>query len=490
MGDGVAMSDSGTYTPEVIARRLKVAEAMLGDAPPVQHWAQGLNELAKGYVGGRIFNKAEESERQGMQAQYAQLAALLGGGTPAGGGGGNPAPVVASPTGPSPQAPPPLTPPAPREGGDTSPIVPNVVPTIPVKPVQQATEGILSPTDQAMADARTQLAAGMRNNGLASAGPALPPPGALPPAAAQPPPAPMTPAAPPIAAVPLTGLPPPSAGNADAKAKIAAMLQDPNPYVRRQGAQLATAMLPTILKKDEWRPVAGPGGVLMQQNAGSGELKAHPGANDYNIQKMDDGTMVAVNKHNPSDYHVVTPAGVRENQISYAGAKKQAETKGEAVGKIEADLPNALEKSEFLLDTIKNVENHPGLPGGTGLTGIARRRFPGSETYNFGVAADQLKGKTFLEAYAGLKGAGAITENEGKAATAAIARLDEAQSEDAYRAALKDLRTVVESGRNRLRLQTGKSQQEIDTTRGQLGPNAANAGGTVRKYNPATGKIE
>ncbi len=49
------MAESGEYTPETIARRLKIAEGLLGDAPPVQHWAQGLNELLKGYTGGNIW---------------------------------------------------------------------------------------------------------------------------------------------------------------------------------------------------------------------------------------------------------------------------------------------------------------------------------------------------------------------------------------------------------------------------------------------------
>ncbi len=492
-------SDSGTYTPETIARRLKIAEAMLGDAPPVQHWAQGLNELAKGYVGGNIFRNAEDAERQGISAQQAAIASLLTGGSPGapGGGTGVPAPVAASPTGPSPTPPPALPP-------DSSPIVPNKVPTISMPPVQQATEG-LSPTDQAMADARTQLAAGLRNKfgptgaGAPMAGAGPPPQAALPPAA--PPALPVPTGAPPAAAMPAPGPTAAAAptaatgvlpgGNTDAKARIAAMLTDPNPYVRRQGAQLATSMLPSLLKKDQFVPVAGPGGVLMQKNTETGELKAHPAAQEYNVQKLQDGTMVAINKNNPNDYHVLNP-GTRENLIRFAGARKEAETEGEGRGKATFDLPGAIEKSQFLLKSIDDLEKHPGLSVGTGMTGLAARRIPGTKGYDFGVAAQQVQGKTFLEAYSGLRGAGAITEKEGEAATAAIARLNTAQSEDAYRTALKDLKVVVQSGVNRLKLQTGKTPEEIQNIQRQVGPNAANTGGAggVRRYNPATGTIE
>ena len=47
---------------------------------------------------------------------------------------------------------------------------------------------------------------------------------------------------------------------------------------------------------------------------------------------------------------------------------------------------------------------------------------------------DQLKGKLFLEAYAGLKGGGAISEPEGRKATEAMAALNTAQTtEDLWR---------------------------------------------------------
>lgn len=78
------MVDSGTYTPETIARRLEIAKSLLGDPKrPITHWAQGLDELAKGYFGGKMFSDAESAEKGNSEAQTQALAALLGGGSPA-----------------------------------------------------------------------------------------------------------------------------------------------------------------------------------------------------------------------------------------------------------------------------------------------------------------------------------------------------------------------------------------------------------------------
>lgn len=74
------MADSGSYTPETIARRLEIAKSLLGDPKrPVTHWAQGLDELAKGYFGGKIYSEAENAEKGNAAAQTAALMGMLGG---------------------------------------------------------------------------------------------------------------------------------------------------------------------------------------------------------------------------------------------------------------------------------------------------------------------------------------------------------------------------------------------------------------------------
>lgn len=104
--------DSGSYTPETLARRAKIAEALM--APPKQPiysaW-QGLAEVAQGALGGYQLKKVEDAERAERDRGNADLYASLGLPAPAakpapqsflekiGGmlsGGGSPAPVASA----------------------------------------------------------------------------------------------------------------------------------------------------------------------------------------------------------------------------------------------------------------------------------------------------------------------------------------------------------------------------------------------------------
>jgi hypothetical protein len=112
---------------------------------------------------------------------------------------------------------------------------------------------------------------------------------------------------------------------------------------------------------------------------------------------------------------------------------------------------SGLDNSKFMLDTLDKALAHPGLDKATGLMSLnPLNKIPGSDAKNFNVLLDQLKGKTFLQAFDTLKGGGQITEVEGKKATDAIARLDTAQSTTEFKKALGDLRDVVLTGQARL----------------------------------------
>lgn len=109
-------ADSGTYTDDTLARRKKIAEAMLTGDKPIRHWAEGLAEVGKGLIGGYQFSKAEDMERAKEAEGTAQLYAMAGLPAPSGSqresqggfqrlaslmsGGGQGAPTAA-PAGPS-----------------------------------------------------------------------------------------------------------------------------------------------------------------------------------------------------------------------------------------------------------------------------------------------------------------------------------------------------------------------------------------------------
>jgi hypothetical protein len=138
-----------------------------------------------------------------------------------------------------------------------------------------------------------------------------------------------------------------------------------------------------------------------------------------------------------------------------AGAAKSKEI-GEAEGQAVVNLPTAIATAENTLKTIKQLEDHPGKKAwGAFGVGAMLPDIPGTDTRGFGALVDQVKGQNFMTAFQSLKGAGAITEQEGAKAEKAQARLDRAQSEKDFDTALKDLKEVVMAGMERARQKAG-----------------------------------
>lgn len=163
-----------------------------------------------------------------------------------------------------------------------------------------------------------------------------------------------------------------------------------------------------------------------------------------------------------------TSIGIRDNKSGniiqqlpkdIAGVEQQ-KVAGKMQGENLASLPDTIAKSEQALSVIDKAISHPGREKTTGLNSVIdpRTYIPGTDSADFQAVAKQIEGKAFLEAFESLKGGGQITEIEGQKATQAIARLSLAQSDDAYKHALLDLREVVESGLRRARTKAGETQ--------------------------------
>lgn len=136
--------------------------------------------------------------------------------------------------------------------------------------------------------------------------------------------------------------------------------------------------------------------------------------------------------------------------------KESAEEVGKAQGLAQVALPNALAQADLSLGVLDKALKHPGLDRSTGVYGKIPS-FPGSDAYNFDRVVDQVKGKAFLQAFESLKGAGAITDIEGRKATDAIARLDQAQSKEAFVESLNELKGIIEAGKERARARAGSA---------------------------------
>jgi hypothetical protein len=204
--------------------RRKLAYKMLmegTDASPVQHWAQGLGRMGQAALGGYEMYRADQRDKETEAGNNAALiAALQGGGVP-------------SPTQPTPQ----------RPTAQPMPPVSSVTPSAGAVPAALSGDragGPVMPSAKVWGDAEAE-AAGLyekpANPRIAANGPvALPPqPAAAPPAQPAPP---VTPS-------------PTEPQMADAKARIAAMLQSDNPQMRKLGQGMAQSMLVSQLQGDK-----------------------------------------------------------------------------------------------------------------------------------------------------------------------------------------------------------------------------------------------
>jgi hypothetical protein len=175
-------------------------------------------------------------------------------------------------------------------------------------------------------------------------------------------------------------------------------------------------------------------------------------------------------------------AGAQAPVYIEPSAKEKAELEklGATSGEAKTKLTRVIDNANRMLEQLDEAINHPALKLSTGLLSWSRY-IPGSRMYDFGALMEGIKGKAFLEAYESLKGAGSITEQEGKAATQALAQLDLKQSPDAVRKALETLRAVVASGIRRTMAQAGTDEGNINAMMGQVEKGRREVGEMMRR---------
>jgi len=110
-----------------------------------------------------------------------------------------------------------------------------------------------------------------------------------------------------------------------------------------------------------------------------------------------------------------------------------------------ADQTAAAQAAQDSVNLIDSIINDPTLPS---ITGMVQGRLPPTTQAgtDLNVRIQQVQGQAFLQAFESLKGGGSITEREGQAAQAAMARLNRVQSTEAYIEALTELRDIIQRG--------------------------------------------
>ncbi|WJR67233.1 hypothetical protein QTA58_00215 [Neorhizobium sp. CSC1952] len=148
-----------------------------------------------------------------------------------------------------------------------------------------------------------------------------------------------------------------------------------------------------------------------------------------------------------------TGAPITRTSKDVSGAaqqKKEGENTAEAI----AALPQVEASANQMLASIDSLANDSYLPNMLGPYN-SRLKNISADSERVQSKMDQIGGQSFLQAYNALRGAGQITEEEGKRATAAMGRLNVAQNERDYREALAELRAVVQGSLDRARKKAG-----------------------------------
>ena len=426
---------------------------------PITSHFQGLNRVAQSLLGGYQLREADKEEKSNQALQTQTLAALLS---------GSPPPQQAAPSMPPMRGTPPVgfAPPAPSMAPAGAPPqnvsnpVPSDDPTMGLPPsvIQRANPDVYP---QGVAPAVAGITSGPRPaTGMHQPTPTPSPPAPPGPMAGMPPQAPGMP-----------GTTTSSAAPPDMQAKIAAMLHPSQPEaVQKMGRQLAAQILSQRMKPDQLKSV-----VIGEQafvfNERTGQYAPGPSAVKLTDEEKNLG---AENRSR------VQRGEQPLTMLQWEQVKKAATSQGQQQGEAAFSLDATLGKTQQALDTIRQIREHPGKQYGLGVMGVIPG-IPGTAQRGFVSLVDQAKGQSFLQAFEALKGGGAITEREGAAATAAIARLDRAQSPADFDRALSDLEGIITRGMDVARKRSGQ---------GGPASGAPQGGGQVRRYNPATGRIE
>lgn len=221
-----------------------------------------------------------------------------------------------------------------------------------------------------------------------------------------------------------------------------------------------------IVRGDDGRlysvPVTGYAGSVAQiegaKTGAQGAAKA-----EYDLVRVPDGRGGEITMPRSQ---AVRSLGPGQAPASGAPPEQLGRKPSESETKARDELPKIMNQADQMIASIDGILGHPGLPGAVGmpfgaagLKGTMLSRIadyvpgaafvPGTQERDFVARADQLKGQAFLQAFESLKGGGAITEVEGRAATDAMGRLSRAQSETAYKEALNELKGILNNAKRR-----------------------------------------
>lgn len=177
-------------------------------------------------------------------------------------------------------------------------------------------------------------------------------------------------------------------------------------------------------------------GELYRPQLPSGVSGISPG-----VVQTDRGTAIEL-RDNRTGRVIDTAAKDNYGQASQTAAGRVS---GETQATAAAGLGQVIENANLTLGAINDILTNPAFNDRVGMKAVLPA-IPGTAGVGFDAQVDQLKGQVFLRAFESLRGAGAITEQEGQAATKAMSRLDRRQSPEDFRGALNELQGIITRG--------------------------------------------
>lgn len=168
-----------------------------------------------------------------------------------------------------------------------------------------------------------------------------------------------------------------------------------------------------------------------------------------------------------------SPGLMGADEASQALGSRVGFTPSEKQQEMRERMPDLIQQSNSILDTLSGLINHPGKEARLGAWSYIPA-VRGTEEYDFDQRNKQLQGQVFLEGYERLKGGGVITDFEGGKAETAISRINQGLRPKEYDEAVRDLADVVITGMERTYKKSGmpmpdEVKQQIDGYRKLFG---------------------
>jgi hypothetical protein len=168
------------------------------------------------------------------------------------------------------------------------------------------------------------------------------------------------------------------------------------------------------------------------------------------IEAIDQGKRIVDRSRRRPDVVLSTTASEAAAEGAVSGAQAEATEIGKGIGTAKLNLPEIEASSKHLTGLLDKLVKHKGMPIRIGASSVLPV-VHGTPEADFDALYNQIGGAQFLKAYETLKGTGQITVIEGQQGKEAIARMQNAQSEGAFREAVAEFKALVISWAERAR---------------------------------------